>query len=207
VVVTGQAVTGIDLDKRTGTVRAVRTATTEYPCDAVVVAAGAKSGELAAMAGLRLGNDNSHGATVVTEPLGASLFASICAMHTPRDLPGALLNMRQFPDGRVQIHGGTHSGSIADESLDDAQMLVAETARWLPAVEGKKVDEVRVTTRPVPPDGLPVLGFAKAVPNYYVAFTHSGATLAPIIGELAATEILETVRVELLAPYRLERFG
>jgi glycine/D-amino acid oxidase-like deaminating enzyme len=34
---------------------------------------------------------------------------------------------------------------------------------------------------------------------------HSGVTLAPIIGHLAAMEILDGVRVDALADFRLER--
>ena len=36
--------------------------------------------------------------------------------------------------------------------------------------------------------------------------SHSGVTLAPLIGELAAIEIVDDVRVESLSPYRPERF-
>jgi glycine/D-amino acid oxidase-like deaminating enzyme len=36
---------------------------------------------------------------------------------------------------------------------------------------------------------------------------HSGVTLAPLVGQLAATEILDGVPVDLLQPYRLARFG
>ena len=41
----------------------------------------------------------------------------------------------------------------------------------------------------------------------YLAVMHSGVTLAPLIGRLAAQEILDDVRVDLLEPYRLERFS
>ena len=47
---------------------------------------------------------------------------------------------------------------------------------------------------------------AEAAPNVYIALTHSGVTLAPLIGELAAIEIVDGVRVESLSPYRPERF-
>ena len=43
-------------------------------------------------------------------------------------------------------------------------------------------------------------------PNLYVATSHSGVTLAPIIGEFAAIEIVVGVEVELLQPFRLKRF-
>ncbi|NIP14273.1 MAG: FAD-binding oxidoreductase, partial [Pseudomonadales bacterium] len=35
---------------------------------------------------------------------------------------------------------------------------------------------------------------------------HSGVTLSPLVGRLAASEILDGVRVEMLEPYRVERF-
>ena len=59
----------------------------------------------------------------------------------------------------------------------------------------------------MPLDGYPVLGLSQAVPNVYLAVTHSGVTLAPLVGEYAAIEILDGVSVDLLAPYRVERFG
>ena len=36
---------------------------------------------------------------------------------------------------------------------------------------------------------------------------HSGVTLGPLVGRLAAGEILDGVHADALAPYRLERFG
>jgi glycine/D-amino acid oxidase-like deaminating enzyme len=36
---------------------------------------------------------------------------------------------------------------------------------------------------------------------------HSGITLFPLIGRLAAVEILDRVQVELLRPFRLARFA
>ncbi|MGH6919428.1 MAG: NAD(P)/FAD-dependent oxidoreductase, partial [Geminicoccaceae bacterium] len=39
-----------------------------------------------------------------------------------------------------------------------------------------------------------------------LATMHSGVTLAPAVGRFAAMEILDGARVDLLAPYRPERF-
>jgi len=44
------------------------------------------------------------------------------------------------------------------------------------------------------------------VPNLYLALMHSGVTLAPLVGELAAMEIVDSARVQLLDAYRPERF-
>ena len=43
--------------------------------------------------------------------------------------------------------------------------------------------------------------------NVYIALTHSGVTLAPLIGELAAMEIVDGVTVKMLSPYRPDRFS
>ena len=59
----------------------------------------------------------------------------------------------------------------------------------------------------MPLDGYPVLGFADKAHNVYVALTHSGVTLAPLIGELAAIEILDGACLEVLRDYRPGRFA
>jgi glycine/D-amino acid oxidase-like deaminating enzyme len=59
----------------------------------------------------------------------------------------------------------------------------------------------------MPQDEYPIVGFAESCPNLYVAATHSGVTLAPLIGRLAAVEILDGERAEMLEPYRPSRFG
>ena len=59
----------------------------------------------------------------------------------------------------------------------------------------------------MPSDGLPVIGFADAAPNVYIAVMHSGVTLAPLVGEWAAIEIADGVRIGALEEYRVERLG
>jgi glycine/D-amino acid oxidase-like deaminating enzyme len=58
----------------------------------------------------------------------------------------------------------------------------------------------------MPLDELPVMGALPGLADLYVAVTHSGVTLAPIIGRLTAEEVLNTSRTEMFAPYRPERF-
>ena len=60
--------------------------------------------------------------------------------------------------------------------------------------------------KPVPGDGEPVLGQVDDVAGLYVAFTHSGATLALIVGELLAYEILRGAAHPLLADFSARRF-
>ena len=68
------------------------------------------------------------------------------------------------------------------------------------------VERVTLGLRPMPADGHPVIGFPAGRRDIYITVMHSGVTLGPLVGRLAAAEILDGVRVEPLAPYRLERF-
>lgn len=178
----------------------------ELQCDVLVLAAGHETTGLAAMAGIEFSQQTSPGATVVTEPM-SPIFKNIVCMHTPRDLPEPLMNVRQFPDGSVMIHGGTHNGSIGDTSDDDAGKLISEIAGFIPMLNGAKVKEIRRGMRPMPEDGFPVIGFSDSVPNLYLAVMHSGVTLSALTGEFAATEILDSARIDILEPYRVERFS
>lgn len=178
----------------------------EISCDVLILAAGYDTTSLAAMAGIEFAQRNSPGATVVTEPL-SPIFRNIVCMHTPRDLPEPLMNVRQFTDGSVMVHAGTHSGAISDTSEDDPEKILAEISRFIPLLSGANLKEVRRGMRPMPEDGLPVIGFSDSVPNLYFAVMHSGVTLSALTGEFAANEILDGAQIDILEPYRLARFS
>ena len=59
----------------------------------------------------------------------------------------------------------------------------------------------------LPADGQPIIGRVPSRPNVYLAAMHSGITLSPAVGQLAAIELLDEVQVDLLEPYRLTRFA
>jgi glycine/D-amino acid oxidase-like deaminating enzyme len=63
-----------------------------------------------------------------------------------------------------------------------------------------------VGLKPVPGDGEPVLGPVPGVAGCFVAFTHSGATLALVVGELLARQVLGDTESPLLEPFAVERF-
>jgi glycine/D-amino acid oxidase-like deaminating enzyme len=61
--------------------------------------------------------------------------------------------------------------------------------------------------KPIPGDGEPVAGPVSSIPGLYTLFTHSGATLGLILGELLAEEILSGVPSPVLGSFRLDRFA
>ena len=127
------------------------------PCDLAVLAAGTGGSAIAATAGLNLPQTPTAGATVLTSPV-SPLFHTVCALHTPRDLPETLLNVRQFTNGAVMIHGGTHGGSTGDRSREDADRLLKAAAAYLPGLEGAQVVEIRRAMRPMPTGWLSRVG-------------------------------------------------
>lgn len=119
------------------------------------------------------------------------------------------MNVRQFPDGAVMIQGNGHSNyDDGDRGHTDAEaaQILAEAATVVLALQGAQLQEIRRGRRPIPQDGQTILGFAPQVSNLYLATTHIGVTLAPLIGEFAAIEIVDQVAIERLRPFRLEHF-
>ena len=189
------------------TVEAVQTDKGELPCDAVVLAGGADTAELAAHAALEVPFGHTFGATVITEPVEPA-FRNVAVIFTPRESQ-PMMNIRQLKDGSVMVHGGSH-GADQDESIgrtdEDAESLLSSAGEYLPVLRASQIKEVRRGRRPMPQDGRPILGFARSVPNLYFAAMHSGVSLGALVGEFATTEIVDGARIELLDPFRVERF-
>ena len=176
------------------------------PCDAVVLAAGVGTTKLAEMAGVYVPQEESPGVVVRTEPL-PPVLRSVAALYAPPPGRGGQpVHLRQSSDGVVLLGEGSQESLARDDSSEHAAEILVRASGYLPALRSATPIPVPVGYRPMPLDGLPVLGFTRAVPNLYVALMHSGVTLAPLVGELATLEILDGARVDILEPYRPERF-
>lgn len=207
---TGTAVKGLTVESASGVERVtgVETDDGHIAADVVVLVAGYSTRQLAADIGLDFPQIESPGATLLTPPM-PPIFQTVACVHTPRDLPDPQMNFRQMPDGRVQIHGGTHFGSVGDNSVEDAEWMLAELEKFLPAIAGASVDEWRRAMRPMPGDGLPIIGFPNSSTgpsNVYFSVMHSGVSLSALVGEVATLEILDNARVDFLEDFRYERF-
>jgi glycine/D-amino acid oxidase-like deaminating enzyme len=200
-------VSGLRLQDSNGSqaVTAVLAGDEEIPCDTLVIAAGAAADEVARYAGVSVPIKTSFGAVIVTEPM-RRIFKTAALVQTPHDLK-MRASLRQLPDGRVMIHG-LASGVVGSLGRDEAEVaeVVKTAARFVPALGDAVIADVRRTSRTIPLDGQPIIGFVPAVPNAYLTVMHNAITLAPAVSELAAIEILDGVDVDLLAPYRVTRF-
>ncbi|GAB2811021.1 NAD(P)/FAD-dependent oxidoreductase [Lentzea nigeriaca] len=191
-VVAGDAVIGLDLSGEA--VRAVRLESGRVlTADAVVNCAGPKAAEVAAMAGLALPMRNLPCVLVYTSPVAVPLSRVV---HAPD------VHMRPEGDGRILLHSSEVDRG-GQEAVDE---LVRAATSLCPGIRAAKVESVRTGERPIPGDGLPVLGRVADLPNYFFAVSHSGVTLCLHAGELVAAEVLGEDSDDALAAFRFERF-
>jgi glycine/D-amino acid oxidase-like deaminating enzyme len=179
-------------------VRAVETSQGRIELDTLVLASGVDTTRLAAMAEVHVPLKASPGVLAHTAPVARLL---------DRVALGPQAHMKQDPDGRV-VTGSDFGGTpVTDASREMGEKLLRHATSYLSELSHAKLDKVTLGWRVMPRDEYPILGFVDRCPNLYVVATHSGVTLAPLIGQFASTEILDGARVEMLAPYRLSRFG
>jgi glycine/D-amino acid oxidase-like deaminating enzyme len=187
-------------------VAAVQTEMGDLPCDVVVLAAGVGITRLAAMVAVNLPQPVSPGVTIKTDPRPPLLHTVPVLYPPPLEDGRPAIHLRQTTDGVVSVGETSDESLRLDDSQRHAEDLLDRAVHYLPALAGAKAIPLPVAYRPMPRDGFPVLGFSQAAPNVYIALTHSGVTLAPLIGELAALEIVEGSTVEMLSGYRPDRF-
>ena len=84
--------------------------------------------------------------------------------------------------------------------------MIAE--EFAPGISETDIEDVIIGWHPLPLDGHPVLGPSPAIPSAYLAIMHSGVTLAPIVGEIVAKEIITGQSAPEIEAYRPSRkFG
>jgi glycine/D-amino acid oxidase-like deaminating enzyme len=187
-----------DGDRVSGVVLASGTA---VDADVVVIAAGRWSDQVAALAGLQVPLAPTCGLLAVTAPL----------RHGPRSVvhaPG--VHFRPEADGRVVLQDGSTDAMVTpstprDPALPACRELWRRAGAYLPDLAAANIVDARIGIRALPADGYPIVGFAPGCTGLYLAVTHSGMTLGPLLGELIAAEALGQARDPRLATFRPER--
>jgi glycine/D-amino acid oxidase-like deaminating enzyme len=97
----------------------------------------------------------------------------------------------------------------ADMSQEELKQLADEILRRasviLPDLIGSAVESFTVGVRSIPQDGFPIVGPVPGVEGFYVVVTHSGVTMGPFLGRIAADEILTGQIDERIAHFRVDR--
>jgi glycine/D-amino acid oxidase-like deaminating enzyme len=188
-------VTGLDLAN--GRLRAVNTTTGGVDADILIIACGVDTPRLAAMAGLTVQLTRSPGILFHTPPQPPVI---------DRILLSPIGNLKQKPDGRIVTGLDFGPAPPADATRERGEEFLVKMSAVLPHLSQAPIEKVTLGFRPLPKDSHPIVGFPDGRRDIYITVMHSGITLGPLIGLLAAMEILDGVRVDPLAPYRLERF-
>ena len=125
------------------------------------------------------------------------------------------LHLRPNPSGGLLI--GSEDADPESETPTDVpertRALLARARAIVPGLGGgASLDalaaecSVRIGVRPVPADDRTIIGPVPRVGGLYVIATHSGVTLGPYLGRLAAAEITGGAAPAELAPFRFDRF-
>jgi glycine/D-amino acid oxidase-like deaminating enzyme len=176
-----------------------------FHADAVLVATGPSVPKMAADVGQKIDDGTPVSLLVTTKPINLPLKA---VLNTPR------IAIRPGPDSTFALDSAWSEeevSTLADGSYQVKQEtldgLLAEASKVLEGNPKLELASYGVGRKPIPGDGEPVLGEVKAIPGYFVAFSHSGATLGLIVGELLAYEIATGEHHPMLATFRPERFA
>jgi glycine/D-amino acid oxidase-like deaminating enzyme len=194
--VAGVAVRGLIL--RGDRIEGALTDAGELHADEVLLAAGTAAPAIAATAGVTLPLTAPPGLLIQSQPHERLLNGLVLAPE---------LHIRQAADGRI-IAGADFGGSDAQADADGtAKALFAKLQTMLSGGERLVLEGRSTGYRPTPVDGFPAIGRPRGRAGLYIAVMHSGITLAPLVGRLAAEELLQDRRDALLAPYGPERFS
>ena len=180
-----------------GTVTGVMVAGEVIEADCVILAAGTGTQALAATADVNVPLEASP-ALLARFRSRAPLIRTIVINPD--------LEVRQISD-RVIVGAADYIDDSVENGPDAvAGRMLAQIRKDFAASEHVQTDSVQVGWRPMPADGMPVVGFAPGLGGLYLSIMHSGITLAPAIGRFAATEILDGIEVKMLDICRPERF-
>jgi glycine/D-amino acid oxidase-like deaminating enzyme len=152
---------------RDGAVIGVETASDSVACHTVVLAAGVGAVPLCAGLGVEL-------------PVAASP-ARLLRFSGPPGLIRAVvsspeLDIRQTADGLVLV---ALAADARPPRLEDS----------FTGAEALRLVDDRIGMRPMPADGLPIIGPLPGHPGAYLAVMHSGIRLAPEVGRRIAAEV------------------
>lgn len=169
----------------------------------VVLAVGAETTAVLDRLGWDVPMDPSPGLLAVTTPVERFLTGT-CYVYPATDVA---VHLRQRDDGRVVVGERAQDEVARHPTLEHARLLLSQAARSFPALEDAGVDHFTVEWRPMPRDGMPIVGRMPGLPALYVATGHSGVTIAPALADFVTEEIVDGTESVRLKPLRPERFS
>lgn len=180
----------------------VRAGSELLSADVVVVAGGRLSDQVARQVGFELPLAPTCGLLAVTSPLEGPPESVVYA-------PG--VHFRPDADGRLVLQDDETDRTVGPDTPETPDLpgcaLLLERARaFVPALGSARIEEARVGIRPMPADGYPVVGPTPGHERIYLVVSHSGLTLGPLLGEIAAAELVNGEPDARLATFRPGRW-
>lgn len=175
--------------------------------DRVVSAVGRWTRELVSLAGVRFQmaefeepGDLTVGYLAITNPLPASL---------PRIVTSPWLNLRPEGGGRLMLQAldldaTADPSDVPGPASGVAKEFTARLQAVLDHTSGASISQLHVGQRAMPADGYTAVGPVPAQPWLYVVATHSGVTLAPLLGGGVAAELFGATE-PLFSEFRPDR--
>lgn len=173
--------------------------------DKVVLATGSAVPAHLAALGVTVPDATPAAFVLFTDPVDVQVRT---VLNTPR------VAVRPTPDGRLVLDadwaeksvvvGDDGSLSVPEESV---QGLLDEASKVLAGNPRLTAQRIGAGLKPIPGDGEPVVGAVPSIAGLYTLFTHSGATLGLVLGELLAEEILTGASSPVTRAFRLDRFA
>jgi sarcosine oxidase subunit beta len=201
-VATFTRVTGFEAGN--GRIVAVRTDRGRVACDTVVVAAGAWSKEVAALAGVALPNRPTRHEILVTEPLKPWLGPLVSVLGNGLYFSQSL---------RGEIVGGMGDpvepeGVVQGSTLRFLARFARAAISTVPVLAGVKVVRQWAGCYDVTPDNNPILGPA-GYPNFFQlsGFVGHGFMMAPAVAELYADWLAGRGKDEIFERFDIARFS
>ncbi|MBB3947458.1 MULTISPECIES: NAD(P)/FAD-dependent oxidoreductase [Rhizobium/Agrobacterium group] len=172
--------------------------------DAILVATGSAVPSMVKDAGHFIADGTPTTLLVKSKPFSHAVRA---VLNTPN------VALRPTPDGSIVCDSAWSEAALNRNSngsyeikQDMIDRLLSEASRVLEGNPKLELESYHCGPKPVPGDGEAVIGALEGIPGYFVAFSHSGATLGLITGELIAREIVTGQSSPLLAKFRPSRF-
>lgn len=188
--------TVLNIDRYNGIYR-LHTSAGCIEAEKVVIAAGIWSRDIGRMIGFPIPIIPVRGQILVSAPLTERFFT-----HT---IGNAFLT--QHPEtGALLIGSSQEHGEAANVSTWDGICgITKKVLRVAPFLKNVPVIRAFSGVRPIPFDGFPLLGELPGHQGIFIAITHSGFSLAPLVGLCTAELITGREPAFDIKPYLIER--
>jgi len=190
------------LKRKEGKLTAIQLSSGEIACDCVVLAMGPWTGLASSSLGFPIPIEPQKGQTLRVRASGLP-FTTMFAW-------GSYYNSTTRPDSLI-YHGATHedAGFNEEPTVEGRDELLHSLITMVPSLTEAEVVLQTVCLRPVPADGLPVIGKVPGWDGVYLASGHwtKGILLSPVTALMITQLILTGAASIPTEPFSIARFN